>query len=307
MLDVSIIIVNWNTRDLLQKCLQHLESTIEKVDYETIVVDNDSADGSQALVRETFPAVRLIENTENVGFARANNQGLAISQGRYVLLLNSDAFVQANTIDMMVEFMDDHPEAGMSACKLLYEDGNLQPSCYAFPTLTTEFYTAVQLDKLFPHSQTFGKFLMTYWDFDEVRAVDAVMGAFMLVRRQVLDQVGGMDESYFMYSEEIDWCYRIKKQGWQIIYNPAVQTIHVWGGSSQRVRGEMLIQLYRSKVAFFRKNYGQLAANLLKFVVGFGCLLRIGPGALYYFRMAGSYGREQYRFYRQLLLLLPGF
>jgi hypothetical protein len=224
-----------------------------------------------------------------------------------VLLLNSDAFVQEQTIDTMVKFMDEHPEAGMSACKLLYEDGRLQPSCYAFPSLRTEFYTALQLDKVFRRSREFGQYLMTWWDFGDMRDVDTVMGAFMLVRRAVIEQVGAMDESYFMYSEEFDWCYRIKKQGWKILYNPAVQTIHLWGGSSQRVRVEMFLQLYRSKVAFFRKHYGALSARLLKLILGFGCLLRVGPGMLYYRRSADPNQREKHAAFQKLLQVLPAF
>lgn len=303
MLDLSIIVVNWNAKDLLRKCLEHVIATTEATSYEIIVVDNASSDGSQHMLRQDFSDVRLIPNTENVGFAAANNQGIAISSGRYVLLLNSDAFVEAQTIDMMVKFMDEHPEAGMSACKLLYEDGSLQPSCYAFPTLLTEFYTALQLDKLFRRSPVFGRFLMTWWDFNDVRDVDTVMGAFMLVRREVVEQVGMMDESYFMYSEESDWCYRIKKQGWKILYNPEVQAVHLWGGSSQRVRTEMFLQLYRSKVTFFRKHYGALAAALLKLIIGFGCLLRIGPGVLYY----RNGQRDKHQAFQKLLQAIPTF
>lgn len=305
MADVSIIIVNWNGKDLLRKCLEHVAAHTHQVSYELIVVDNASSDGSQAMVRQDFPAVKLIENSENVGFARANNQGIAVSQGRYVLLLNSDAFVQDTTLDVMVAFMDAHPEAGLSACQLLYEDGRLQPSCYAFPSLKSEFYTAIHFDKLFLRSREFGGYLMTWWDFNDVREVDSVMGAFMLVRREVIDQVGGMDESYFMYSEEMDWCFRIKRQGWKILYNPAVQTVHLWGGSSQRVKLEMFIQLYRSRVTFFRKNYGRLSAVGLKLILGLGCLLRIGAGAALIRRSASADHYEKYRAFQHLLFALP--
>jgi GT2 family glycosyltransferase len=303
MLDLSIIIVNWNAKDLLRRCLDAVISTTKQTSYEIIVVDNHSGDGSQDMLRQDFPNVQLIANDNNVGFAGANNQGMAISKGRYILLLNSDAFVKEQTIDKMVQFMDEHPEAGMSACKLLYEDGSLQPSCYSFPSLLTEFYTALQLDKLLKRSPEFGKYLMTWWDFNEVRDVDTVMGAFMLVRRDVIEQVGLMDEGYFMYSEEFDWCYRIKKQGWKILYNPAVQTIHLWGGSSQQVRVEMFLQLYRSKVTFFRKHYGALPALLLKLILGFGCLLRVGPGALYYRRKQP----DKHQAFQKLLQALPAF
>jgi GT2 family glycosyltransferase len=307
MFDLSIIIVNWNAQDLLAKCLHCVEATVKNVSYETIVIDNNSTDGSQEMIRRDFPNVTLIANTENAGFARANNQGMEISQGRYTLLLNSDAFVKDETIDRMVAFMDEHPEAGMSGCQLLYEDSRLQPSCYSFPSLTTEFYTALQLDKLFAKNREFGKYLMSYWDFNDVREVDAIMGAFMLVRKMAVDQVGMMDDSYFMYSEEMDWCFRFKKRGWKTLYNPYVQTVHLWGGSSKRMKVEMFLQLYRSKVEFFRKNYGPLSASGLKLILGFGCLLRIGPGLIYYRRSSDPNKRDKHQAFQKLLQALPAF
>ncbi len=307
MLDVSIIIVNWNAQDLLAKCLRCVESTVKKTTYEIIVIDNASTDGSQEMIQRDFPQVRLIDNAVNAGFATANNQGMKISQGRYDLLLNSDAFVKDETIDEMVAFMDAHPEAGMSGCQLLYEDGRLQPSCYSFPSLSTEFYTALQLDKLFAKNREFGKYLMTYWDFNDVREVDAIMGAFMLVRKTAIAQVGMMDDSFFMYSEEMDWCFRFKKNGWKTLYNPNVQAVHLWGGSSKRMKVEMFLQLYRSKVKFFRKNYGALWAFLLKLILVFGCLLRIGPGLIYYRRSSDPNKRDKHQAFQKLLQALPAF
>jgi GT2 family glycosyltransferase len=301
MLDVSIIIVNWNGKDLLTRCIQAVQSTVKQVAYETIVIDNASSDGSQAMVRQAFPDVILIENAENAGFASANNQGMAIAQGRYLLLLNSDAFVEDNTVDGMAAFMDAHPEAGMSGCKLLYEDRRLQPSAYQFPTLKTELYIALQLNALFPRSREFGQFAMTWWDFNDVREVEAIMGAFMLVRREAYTEVGGMDTGFFMYSEEIDWCIRFQRAGWKTLYNPAVQAVHLWGGSSKRIREEMFIQLHRSKVQFFRKHYGAFSAGVLKGIIGFSCLLRIIPGAVLYRVLRRSSGGEKLMLYRRLL------
>jgi GT2 family glycosyltransferase len=195
-LDLSIVIVNWNACELLKKCLQHIGASQTQAQYEIIVVDNNSSDGSQTMVKQDFPAVRLIENSDNAGFAGGNNQGMDLCQGRYVLLLNSDAFVHDDTLDTMIAFADAHPEAGMTACKLLYEDGSLQASCYKFPTLLTELFIALQLDKLGKKSRFFGQYAMTYWDFNDVRPVDAVMGAFMLLRREVIEQVSTRAESY---------------------------------------------------------------------------------------------------------------
>jgi GT2 family glycosyltransferase len=307
MLDVSILVVNWNGRDLLSRCLQCVEATIKNVNYETIVVDNASTDGSQEMVEKQFPKVKLIQNTGNVGFATANNQAMEVAQGRYVLLLNSDAFVKDGTIDTMVAFMDKHPEAGMSACKLLYEDGTVQPSCFLFPTLETEFYIAVGLEKLFPNSPTFGKYMMRGWDHNDMREVDVILGAFMLVRREAIEQVGMMDPSYFMYSEEVDWCYRFKASGWKIYATPETEAVHIWGGTSQQVRAEMLVHLYRSRVLFFRKHYGKLSVSLLKLILGLNFILRIVPGYLYYLTRKNPQAVQKHQAFRRLLVALPGF
>jgi GT2 family glycosyltransferase len=307
MLDLSIIIVNWNTRDLVARCLECVEATVNKISYEIIVVDNNSTDGSQNMVQSKFPNVKLIANSNNVGFAKANNQGIASSDARYVLLLNSDAFVKENAIDYMVAFMDEHPDAGMGGCKLLYEDGRLQPSCATFPTLATEFYIALGLDKLFPKSQVFGKYLMTDWDYNTQREVDVIMGAFMLVRKAAIDRVGAMDDNFFMYSEEVDWCYRFKQAGWKIYFTPEVETVHIWGGSSRIIKVESLIRLYRARVQFFRKHYGRLTAFLYKIILGLNSLLRVGPGAVYYFSRNNPDSRQKHYAFRQLLRAIPGF
>jgi GT2 family glycosyltransferase len=182
MLDLSIIVVNWNTSDLLAKCLRCVQSTVKQTTYEIWVVDNASSDGSVDMLRRDFPDVKLVANTQNVGFARANNQAMRLAAGCYLLLLNSDAFVKDNTIDTMVRFMDARPDAGLAGCKLLYEDGRLQPSCSTFPTLATELTIAFGLDKLFPKSRVFGKYMMTDWDYHDSREVDVIMGAFFVAR-----------------------------------------------------------------------------------------------------------------------------
>jgi len=307
MMDVSIIIVNWNTRELLAKCLRCVQDTVHKARYEVYVVDNASSDGSPDMVRTDFPVVKLIANTENVGFARANNQAMKVCEGRYVLLLNSDAFVKPDAIDYMVVFMDSHPDAGMAGCKLLYEDGRLQSSCARFPTLGSEITIALGLDKLFPRSAFFGRYLMTDWDYGDTRPVEVIMGAFMLARAAVIQQVGMLDESFFMYSEEVDWCYRFQAAGWKVYFTPDVETVHLWGGSSKAVKVETLIRLYRARTQFFRKHYGTLNARLYKGVLVFNALLRVGPGALYYLTRGTPEARQKHDAFRQLLRAIPGF
>jgi len=307
MLDLSIIVVNWNGKDLLAKCLQSVDSTVKKITYETYVVDNASTDGSQDMLRRDFPNVKLIANTDNVGFATANNQAMKVAAGRYVLLLNSDAFVKENTLDYMVKFMDEHPDVGMSSCKLVYEDGSLQRSCATFPTLATEFFIALGLDKIFPRSPLFGKYLMTNWNYDDTRQVDVIMGAFMLTRRELIAKVGPMDEAFFMYSEEVDWCYRFKQAGAKVYFCPDVEAIHLWGGSSKAVKIESLLRLYKARVQFFRKHYGRLSAALYKLILGFNALVRVGPGALYYLTRGNPASQQKHYAFRQLLKAIPSF
>jgi GT2 family glycosyltransferase len=242
-----------------------------------------------------------------VGFATANNQAMEVSQGRYVLLLNSDAFVKEGTLDKMIEFMDTHPDAGMGHCKLLYENGTVQPSVMGFPTLETEFYTVFGLEKMFPNSHRFGKYLMRYWDHNDQREVDVILGAFMMVRRIAIDQVGMMDPGFFMYSEETDWCYRFKKAGWKIYSTPVTDAVHVWGGTSNQVKIPMQLQMYRSRIQFFRKHYGHLQTWILKSLLFIGCVLRVVPGTLYYRTPLAKGKNTQQTMYRQLLTNLLNY
>jgi GT2 family glycosyltransferase len=307
MVDVAIIIVNWNGKDLLRRCLDAVQQTVQQVSHVTYVVDNHSSDGSAEMVRAEYPWVKLIANTENLGFAKANNQAMRLSleESRYVLLLNSDAFVKANCIDYMVTFMDQHPEAGLGAPKLLYEDGRLQRSCYSFPTLWTEFTIALGADKFLSKVPFFGDYNLTHWGYDTVREVDVIMGAFMLARREAVQQVGLMDEAFFMYSEEVDWCYRFQAAGWKTLFTPAVECIHLWGGSSRQVKVESLLRLYKARVQFARKHYSGLTTFLYKAVIGLNALVRVVAGAPFYLRNAS--GRQKHYAFRRLLAAVPGF
>jgi GT2 family glycosyltransferase len=278
LLDISIVVVNWNTKDLLQRALSCIYSTVEDLSHEVIVVDNNSDDGSQEMLQTKFPQVRLIQNRENVGFARANNQGLAIAEGRYLLLLNSDAFLQPGALKTMVRVMDAFPDTGAAGCRLYYEDGSLQPSAYSFSTLSTELWQALWLDRLFPSSRLFGKYRMSYWHFDDQRVVDWVMGACILLRADAIRQVGGLDERFFMYSEEMDLCYRLKQAGWKVRFIPNASAIHVWGGSSYQLPEQTFLRLYNSRALFFRKHYGPVNAWLYKLLLAFSSLVRVAVG-----------------------------
>jgi GT2 family glycosyltransferase len=278
--DVSVLIVNWNTRDLLDRCLAAVYASDASLNLEVIVVDNASSDGSAEFVRQKYPQVRLIENAANVGFARANNQAMQAARGRCLLLLNSDAFVNPDTIGVMARILEAIPDTGAVGCKLFYEDGRFQPSAYSFPSIATELWQILFLDRLFPRSPIFGKYRMSYDDFARTRPVDWVMGACLMLRWDVYEKTGGFDEQYFMYSEETDLCYRIHAAGYQILYTPETSAVHIWGGSSRQLPEESFLILYRSRVLFFRKHYGRLYAATYKLVLALGSLARAAGGAL---------------------------
>ncbi len=252
-LDLSIIIVNWNACDLLAQCLQSIYDTVSNLDFEVIVVDNASTDGSQAMIRQQFPRVRLIENDRNVGFARANNQALTVSRGRYFLLLNSDTIVLSPALEKMAQFADAHSEAGIIGCKLLNGDGSLQKSWASFPTFWSELLGRNFRARRQVEGEPF------------VYEVDWVGGACLLVRPAAINEVGLLDESFFMYSEETDWCFRMKQHGWRVYYLASAGIVHLGGGSASRTSASQLVRLYENKIRFFHKHYGAWQAGLLRY------------------------------------------
>ncbi len=219
-------------------------------------MDNASADGSVAMVRQDFPHVRLMENAENRGFAAANNQGIAVARGRYVLLLNSDTIVLDGAIARTVAFADAHRDAAVVGCRVLNADRTLQPTCFMFPSVLNMLLSSTYLYKLWPQSRLLGRERMTWWRRDDVREVDVVTGCFMLVRSEAIGQIGVMDERFFMYGEETDWCYRFQRAGWKVLFTPTAEIVHLGGQSSRRVRVEMTVQLRLSILRFIRKHHG---------------------------------------------------
>lgn len=255
-MDLSIIIVNYNTRELTLHALESIYASQTEFSYEVILVDNLSSDGSVASIRELHPRVRIIQNDENVGFAKANNQGIALSKGRYVLLLNSDTYVNGDTIQVMATFMEDNPGIGASTCKVVLPDGRLDPACKrGFPTPLAAFFYLSGLSKIFPKSPIFNRYHLGHLDPNEVNLVDAIVGAFMLVRRDVIDAVGLLDESFFMYGEDIDWCFRIREAGWPIYFYPRTQIVHYKGGSSSSRSTRLIREFYRAMLLFYEKHY----------------------------------------------------
>lgn len=268
MLDLSIVIVNYNTRDLLRDCLNSIFSSQGEFSFDVYVVDNASTDGSVKMIRTEFPQIKLIACRVNGGFARANNQGLhqagfeidgspQTDAPRYALLLNPDTLLTPRALVDMVTFMDDHPEAGAAGPKLVLPDGSLDLACRrSFPTPTVSFFRMVGLSKLFPRNRLFGRYNMTFSDPDRLIEVDSVVGAFMMVRREAIAQAGLLDETYFMYGEDLDWAFQIKAGGWKIYYNPAVTVTHVKRAAS-RHSPKARVEFYRAMDIFYRKFYAQ--------------------------------------------------
>ncbi|MBI3287418.1 MAG: glycosyltransferase family 2 protein [Chloroflexi bacterium] len=278
MLDLSIVIVNYNTRDLLRACLHSLFASQGELRYEVTVVDNASQDGSAALVRQEFPPVHLLENAENEGYARANNRGLRRRVARYSLLLNPDTLVPPNALREMLSLMEARPRVGIAGPKLVLEDGRLDLACRrTFPSPQVSFYRLVGLSRLFPRSRRFGRYNLTYLDPDQEAEVDSVVGAFMLVRGEVFGEIGYLDESFFLYGEDLDLAYRAKAAGWSVLYYPRVVVLHYKRQASRQVRALARREFYRAMYLFYQKHYARTTPRWLHGLILAGLLLRGGP------------------------------
>jgi hypothetical protein len=257
MPDVSFSITNYNTKDLLGSCIDSVIKGVKGHSYEIIVVDDASSDGSAAMIREKYPQVKVIENEINKGYVRSNNIGIRASSGRYIMSLNSDTVVLVGSIDKIIRFLDNNPDAGAAGPKLLNSDGSIQGQARrGFPTPLNSFFYFSGLSRLFPKSHLMGGYLLTYLDDRTTTEVDSLCGAAMIVKRDIIDKVGLMDESYFMYGDDIDWCYRIKQAGWKVYYLPEAEVIHYGGrGGSRRRSYRNIVEFYRAMAIFYKKHY----------------------------------------------------
>ncbi|OGO05264.1 MAG: hypothetical protein A2Y73_08515 [Chloroflexi bacterium RBG_13_56_8] len=267
MLDLAIVIVNYNTRDVLRACLDSVRRSTGDISYQVVVVDNGSADNSVGMVRAEHPWVaQIIECEQNGGYACANNIGLrALGYGkgnalkalpRYALLLNPDTVLPGDALQKMVSYMDGHSDVGVVGPKLVREDGQLDQACRrSFPTPAVSFYRFSGLAKLFPRSRRFGRYNLTYLDADARADVDSVTGAFMLMRSGALEQAGLLDEDFFMYGEDLDLAYRIKQHGWRVVYNPEVTVLHVKGAASRQASARSIAAFYHAMRVFHNKHY----------------------------------------------------
>jgi hypothetical protein len=274
MIDLSIVIVSWNVRDLLRQCLDSLAAQ-QSPAVEVIVVDNGSTDGSVEMARAEFPAVALIANADNRGFPAANNQGIRAANGRYVLLLNPDTQVAADALAALVVFADAHPDVGVVGPQLLNPDGSVQSSRRRFPTLATALFESTWLQPYAPRRLLDHYYVRDRPD-DLQQGVDWVDGAALMARRTAIDQVGLLDEGFFMYSEELDWCRRFRAAGWRVTYEPAARIVHHRGKSSEQAVAARHIHFQTSKVRYFRKYHRPLAAGLLRCFLLAGYVWQMG-------------------------------
>lgn len=259
-MDVSFIIVNWNTQRLLLDCIASIQSTVHGLEYEIIVVDNGSADGSPEAVRQRFGhSVLLIENAENLGFARANNQAIAHARGSYLVLLNSDTLLLEGAVRELTGFLDTHPRAAMAGPAMIDEQGRPQNSFDNFPSLATELLNKSLLRILLP-----GKYAGKAADAAEPFEVDSLIGACIVVRREAAEQVGLLDEDYFFFLEETDWCLRFRRAGWSIYHVPSARIVHLQGRSKKMRPARAWVEYYRSLYLFFKKNRSPLSYTVLR-------------------------------------------
>lgn len=283
MPDLSIIIVSWNVSDLLANCLDSiLSSPISIVDAQTnlsaieiIVVDSHSSDHTVTMLRERYPQVKLVEQNENIGFTRANNIGLGETQGRYILLLNPDTNVLDNALMCMMEYLDHNPDVGIVGPHTLNEDGSTQSTRRRFPTFWIGLFESTWLQRFAPKSLLDHYYVTEGIPSDATLDVDWVQGSAMMVRREVYEQIGGLDEGYFMYSEELDWCKRAKQVGWRVVFLGDAKIVHYGGKSSEQAAARSHILFQQSKLRYFRKYHGWMTAQVLRLFLLFNYLFQL--------------------------------
>lgn len=270
MIELSIIIVNYNVKAFLQNCLLSIQKATENISTEIIVIDNASDDGSVEIIKKNFPHINLIESKENLGFSKANNLGLKIAKGKYICLINPDTIVEENTFVEMIRFMESNPEVGLAGCKILNPDGTFQLACRrSFPTPWVAFTKIVGLSKLFPKSKLFARYNLTYLDENISYEVDAISGSFMFLRKDVYDKIGGLDETFFMYGEDLDYCFRVKKAGYKVYYVHSTKIIHFKGESTKRSNIDELKHFYDAMRLFVRKHFSSswIVETLLRLAI----------------------------------------
>lgn len=284
LMKLSVVIVNYNVRFFLEQCLHAVARAMKGIDGEVFVVDNNSVDGSLQMLSEKFPRIITIANKENVGFSKANNQAIVRSKGEFILLLNPDTIVEDDTFHKVVAFMEQHPDAGGLGVKMVDGKGRFLPeSKRSLPTPEVAFYKIFGLSRLFPRSRVFGQYHLTYLDKDQTHQVDVLSGAFMLLRRTALDKAGLLDESFFMYGEDIDLSYRITKAGFKNYYYPEARIIHYKGESTRKTSINYVLTFYNAMIIFARKHFSPKNARLFSFLIHLAIWFRASVSILWRF------------------------
>ena len=299
LFDVSAVIVSWNARGHLVNCLNSLLAN-KRGRCEIIVVDNNSTDGSPEMVESQFPQVKLIRNKENLGFAKANNIGIRVCTGRYICLINSDVIVLDGCIDKLMEFMDKNQLAGMAGPRILNPDHTLQFSCFHFPGIRNNLSQALGLNKLFPKSSFFSEQTMKYWPHDCERKVDVLNGCFWMVRRKAMDQVGLLDENFFFYGEDIDWCKRFNDAGWEVKFYPGAEAIHFGGASSGNAPIRFYIEMQKADLQYWRKHHGRLGRSAYWMIILLRQLVRLPVYVLVYIFLHGARSNAVFKMKRSI-------
>lgn len=274
MLNLSIIIVNWNAKKFLVKYLRSLTSEIADLNAEIIVVDNASTDGSQDTIQKDFHHVKLIKNDTNVGFAKANNIGIEHSIGKYVCLVNPDVVILDGCIEKMCAYMNENPSVGILGPKILNSDLTLQKSCRKHPTLLNTFCRALALDRVFP--------FFTFYPHDRIRRVEVLSGCFLMVRREAVKEVGLLDEGFFMYAEDKDWCRRFCEAHWEVVYFPDAEVIHYGGASSSNQPVKFFIEMHRANLKYWNKYYSRTTVLVYLLIILLHQLIRVLKDVIIY-------------------------
>lgn len=279
---VSVIIVSWNTRKLTLGCVASLDRARERLATEIIVVDNASSDDTVEQLQSQYPQVKLIANEENIGFSRANNLGMAVCTGQYVALINSDVVVPADCLETIVEYMDQHQDIGMLGPKMVLRDGSIGPSVYKFPTVWNWFCNAIGLSVAFKGFDAVANFELPNFDYSKTQDVDILTGWFWVVRSSALQQVGVLDDQFFMYGEDFDWPKRFRKAGWRVTYCSEAHAIHYCGASSDRAPARFYVEMNRANLQYFRKHHGPVEVAGFWLAMMLQHIVRVaGYGAVY--------------------------
>lgn len=301
IMEISIVIVNWNTKELLERCLESVLSNLGVLDAEIIVVDNASSDGSVAMVRRLFPTVRIIENGVNQGFARANNQAIRVSVGQFVLLLNSDTIILRDVLSRSVQYMQDHPNVGVFGCRVLNPDGTMQATCFGFPSLGSLLWKVTGLFRL-KWPRFLGREHMNHWLRDSERDVDVVTGCYFLVRRSAMDEVGLLDEDFFFCGEETDWCKRFKEANWRNRFAPVGEIIHIGNASGRKQGFRRDVLLSQGLIRYYRKHGGLIVSVVAWFLIVMFILFRVVAWGVVSVVVPKIECRERFQHFFNLLL-----